>query len=127
MAVLYRLKDPLPYMAQYPDAHILTSSDHLVRPQAWPAADHWLPADPERSHAAELLSICLLPCGFGHACGGLEPSSGLLVHKSLTMLCMLHCAAAISTGCQLQVYASSQALPHCCNVDLSLVTGCHCD
>ncbi len=26
-----RLKDPLPYMAKYPEADILTSSDHLVR------------------------------------------------------------------------------------------------
>lgn len=25
-----RLKDPLPYMAKYPEADILTSSDHLV-------------------------------------------------------------------------------------------------
>ncbi len=26
-----RLKDPLPYVARFPDADILTSSDHLVR------------------------------------------------------------------------------------------------
>lgn len=28
--VACRLKDPLPYMAMYPEADILTSSDHLV-------------------------------------------------------------------------------------------------
>ena len=27
---LYRLQDPLPYMAKYPQAQVLTSSDHLV-------------------------------------------------------------------------------------------------
>ena len=32
-----RLKDPLPYMAKYPDADILTSSDHLVRHHVLPA------------------------------------------------------------------------------------------
>ena len=31
-----RLKDPLPYMAKYPEADILTSSDHLVRRHVLP-------------------------------------------------------------------------------------------
>jgi hypothetical protein len=34
-AGLIRLQDPLPYMARYPDAQILTSSDHLVLSSAF--------------------------------------------------------------------------------------------
>ena len=52
-----RLKDPLPYMAKYPEADILTSSDHLVSSCTFP-----VPQYSQLPEAGEPSAMC--SCGW---------------------------------------------------------------
>ena len=90
----HRLKDPLPYMARYPEAQVLTSSDHLV--------------------SARLAKSSLTPLSKTETTGSILPACLLMPSKCQVTEAVAGLHGLGDWGCGLTPLPGTQQAAHCC-------------